>query len=92
LKIGEFEMTSLNNKMISIEVKFWTNDLPLKNVWTSGAIYLKANHRHDVSPLPQTIKFNTIEEIPELIYKALDDAGIGINASRGTTRMIQEAA
>jgi hypothetical protein len=77
------------NKMISVELKFWTDDLPERACWSSGLFYMPANSRHGVKP--QNPKpFNSIEEISERVCDILEAHGITVNASRGQRRRLEQ--
>ncbi len=76
-----------DNKMISIEIKFWTNDinqeggvLP-KHAWDSGMIKLHMNDRHGIPSTPPK-PFNSLMQINHVIEEMLVEHGIKLHQSR----------
>jgi hypothetical protein len=76
-----------NNKMISVEIKFWTNDLNPeggimpKHAWDSGMVYLLMNDRHGI-PSTAGKPFNSLMQINPAIEELLIENGIKLHSTR----------
>jgi hypothetical protein len=75
------------NKMISIEIKFWTNDINPdggvmpKHAWDAGMIKLHMNDRHGIPSTP-TKPFHSLMQINNVIEDLLIENGIKLHHSR----------
>ncbi len=79
------------NKMISVELKFWTDELPEGACWNSSLFYMPANSRHGVK-LQNPKPLNKIKEISERVCEILETHGITVNASRGQRRRFEQVS
>ena len=73
-----------DRKMIVVEVRFWTEDLPSKgkrtpkHAWTAGKVTIGANRLHGIKA-GSNVPFGSILQIPAAIEKALLKAGITLH-------------
>ena len=78
---------AVDNKMIEVSIKFWTDDLAAekgqvlpKHGHTSGVMNLRANSRHGITA-ENPVPFNSVAEIPMLIERLMAQQGIKLHLS-----------
>ena len=78
----------LNEKMIELRVRFWTNDiaetvgeiLP-KHAWDSGVVHMQRNVSHEIEP--QNPKpFHSLMDLTAVIEKVLVEHGVRLHSGR----------
>lgn len=79
-------MAATNNKMISVEIKFWTDtgpngELTPRVCLDAGMIRVLPNSRHDIKSLPN-IAFNSWGNLSAKIEEAMMTADITMTPSR----------
>ena len=83
------------NRMITVKVRFWTNDISSKGEvtpkhgWASGMVNLETNPLHDIKSSP-TLPFHSLLDIGAVIEKVLLRDGIKLRASRKMSRYMEE--
>ncbi len=76
-----------DNKMISIEIKFWTNDINPeggvmpKHAWDSGYVTLHRNDKHEISSTPPKM-FKSLMQLNSVIEEMLVEQGIQLHQGR----------
>lgn len=84
-----------DNKMITVALRFWTNDLALKkgqiipkHAWTSGMVTMPANKRHGIKrakPVPFYGPFDLAVKVEEILRRQ----GIVLHPDRSASRVIK---
>ncbi|HEX8200309.1 MAG TPA: hypothetical protein VF590_07465 [Isosphaeraceae bacterium] len=82
---SEARVARHGEKMISLDVRFWTNDIARepgtvipKHAWASGTVGLNRNESHGIGP-SEPIPFNTLMELPMAIETLLIREGISLH-------------
>ena len=83
-------------KMIEIQLRFWTNDIAEKkgqivpkHAWTSGVVKVESNKSHGIqakSPIP----FHSLLDVGAVIEKALIQHGITLHPGRKMQKYIED--
>ena len=83
-------------KMIEIQLRFWTNDIAEKkgqivpkHAWTSGVVKVESNKSHGIqaqSPIP----FHSLLDVGAVIEKALIQHGITLHPGRKMQKYIKD--
>jgi hypothetical protein len=86
-------MVKKEAKMIVVEVRFWTDDIPKKgalspkHAWTSGMVRVRANKLHGIkSSRPKA--FNSLLDLGQAIEKTILATGVKLHVSRGMKKYV----
>ena len=83
-----------DNKTIEVSVKLWTDNIGpngqvvTKHAWSIGVVHMKANGRHEISPM-NPVPFNSFAELPGVIEKVLIAHGIKLHAGGRDKKLFQ---
>ena len=85
------------NKMISINVSFWTDGIAIeedrivpKHAWTGGVVKTVRNDSHGIKTSADPIPFNTLMELPSAIEKLLIREGIMLHLNSKMRKYISQ--